>query len=168
MYKSRSSYALFLALTLVTVMLTVSACSSSAAPAAATLVPSSTAAPAETMTPASTDTPAATPTPGPSPTPSGPFPIGSYKPQFPLLALSGLTFVDDGTYTVEGLSITGTYVVTNNQIVFTEKEGGNARCVGIPGTYIWSFDGTTLRFKRVDDQCADRSLDLVRSWIKQP
>jgi hypothetical protein len=102
-----------------------------------------------------------------APTPGGPFPVGAYtaksNPDIKLL------FTQGGSYTfgING-EVKGTYVISGNQITFTETVGGTAQCVGIPGTYTWSFDGSTLTFQLVQDDCAPRKNDWTNAWVKQP
>lgn len=96
---------------------------------------------------------------------AGLFPIGYFKVANPLDFL-GLTFRTDGTYSIwfDDPSTThsrntmepSTYVVTGDKIVLNETgqgDGGATNCIGFPGTYTWTFDGTVLTFVQVDDQC---------------
>ena len=82
-----------------------------------------------------------------------------------------LTFLDDGTYDTSSpnalIPIQGTYVVAEDQIVFTETKDGH--CVDIPGTYTWAFDGKAITFTVVEDQCSLRRIALQSGpWAKQP
>lgn len=91
------------------------------------------------------------------------FPIGTFHP-VNVVELSTLTFRADGKYTTDEPS--GRYVVTGDTIVFTEDFGG---CIGTPGTYTWSFDGSKITFKLVKDDCPRRVSDWTSgAWIKQP
>ena len=115
-----------------------------------------------------TPTPVTTPLwTGPTVTPGGPFPIGIYQP-VRLFETDNLEFLADGTYSahlaVLQFLAKGTYVVDGNEIVFNEGR----ICPGYPGRYIWSFDGKSLAFIVVEDQCPGRDYDLQRQWIKQP
>jgi hypothetical protein len=79
--------------------------------------------------------------------------------------------LEDGTYTASSpnalIPIQGTYVATEDQIVFTETKDGH--CIDIPGTYKWAFDGETLTFTVVEDQCSLRRIALQSGpWITQP
>lgn len=133
-------------------------------------LPATTTAPTETQVPpTSAPRPAATSTPYPTSTPSGPFPTGIYKAAHPL-GMYQIEFAEDGTFktlVLDGSTITGTYVVTGDRIVFNEVYGV---CVGFPGNFGWSFDGQVLIFKSGPaDQCPiARAADLQRPWEKQP
>ena len=117
---------------------------------ASTPTPAATLAPSNTPEPASTHTPAATQTQSITPTPSGPFPVGKFKDE-----LEGYTvifeFLPDGTYVFYGsyMSSKGTYIVADDQIVFTELSPPDC---GQP-TYLWSFDETVLILMKVQDAC---------------
>ena len=137
---------------------------------ASTPIPS-TENPVPTPTPTQpTAIPSVTPTVTPTVTPSGPFPTGIYKADYPLM-VTDLIFREDGTFTrlipSEDVTITGTYEVTGDQIVLNEDPRNP--CFGVPGTYIWSFDGTTLTLRDVKDECQLRRYNLrLRTWTRQP
>ena len=145
----------FLVLCLIIIASLLSACGGNTAPVA-TPLPS---------TPTPVTTPAWT---GPTVTPGGPFPIGIYEP-VRFFETNKFEFLADGTYTAYLSQIQflakGTYVVDGNEIVFNEEK----ICLGRPGRYIWSFDGKSLVFTVVEDEClVPRKVDLQRQWIKQP
>ena len=140
---------------------------------AATLMPPATASPAATLAPSNTPKPPSNPTPVPTQTesitrtPSGPFPVGTYKGEHSLGYSFIFTFLPDGTYAtnIDGISSSGTYVVADNQIAFTELSPP----VCGQSTYTWSFDGTTLMLVRVQDPCGYHSGAWDETvWIKQP
>jgi hypothetical protein len=65
------------------------------------------------------------------------------------------------------IPIQGTYVVADDQVVFTETKDGH--CLDIPGTYKWAFDGEALTFTVVEDQCSLRRIALQSGpWVQQP
>ena len=144
----------FLVLGLVIIASLLNACGGATTPVATARPP----------TPTSVTTPLWT---GPTVTPGGSFPVGIYKP-VRLFETDNLEFLADGTYTAHLAVLQflekGTYVVDGNEIVFNEEK----LCPGYPGRYIWSFDGKSLAFSIVEDQCPGRDKDLQRQWIKQP
>ena len=101
--------------------------------------------------------------------PSGGIPTGLFKANHPaytktLLLGADCTYQQAGI--IEGDKVLGTYTVSGDHITFTETDGG---CVGQPGEYISSFDGSALVFKMVKDECSFRRVDLANStWTKQP
>jgi hypothetical protein len=148
------------------------ACSSSAvaAPKQAPAQSSNAVTPASTLTlPLNSITTTATLTV--SHTPSGPIPTGSFKPDHPLSVLT-LILKPDGTY--EGLgppgkTPIGTYIVSGDHVTFTEAAVEGLECQGKPGEYTWSYDGSTLVFKVVNDDCGQRRVEWPFSkWVKQP
>ena len=108
-----------------------------------------------------------------SPSPSGSFPTGDFKAVNPLYA-DEIRFLEDSSYQVhfvwEGTwydPYEGTYSITGDQLVFDDPD---TECAGHPGTYTWSFDGTTLTLKVIEDTCTalPRAQDLGRAWTKVP
>jgi len=92
------------------------------------------------------------------------FPTGKYA--------SGdfeITFNDDQTHTVSAdgkVVVKGSYTVTEDQIVITDKEGDFA-CQG-PGKYKWKVEGTSLKFEKVEDECDGRATALSGfTWAKK-
>ena len=82
-----------------------------------------------------------------------------------------LKLLDDGVYNSSSpnalIPIQGTYVVTEDQVVFTETKDGH--CIDIPGTYKWAFNEEALIFTVVEDQCSLRRIALQSGpWAKQP
>lgn len=105
-----------------------------------------------------------------STTPTAQIPTGSYVNQSSRYGVD-LKVLDDGAYNTSSpdalIPIQGTYVVTEDQVVFTETQDGH--CVDIPGTYNWAFDGKALTFTAVEDQCSLRRIALQSGpWVKQP
>jgi hypothetical protein len=94
------------------------------------------------------------------------FPIGSYS--------SGeftITFYKDGNHAVsvnDNVVVKGSYTVTQNQIVMTDKEGQYACDGSKPGKYSWEFDGKALKFEKLEDECDGRAGALSgQSWVKK-
>ena len=106
--------------------------------------------------------------PAPTYTPGGPFPVGVYVP-LRALYITKLEFRADGTFTYSldrGGGVQGTYVLDGNVIVLNESDIGP--CAGYPGTYNWSFDGSILFLKAIEDKCPlPHKLPLSRGWVKQ-
>jgi hypothetical protein len=130
-------------------------------PATETLLSTSTLAPTASFT-----------SPAPTYTPGGPFPVGTYEPM-KVLYINKLEFHEDGTfrYTLDsqsgGGSVSGTYVLNGNEITLNEAQTGP--CAGFPGIYSWSFDGSALFLKAIEDKCPlPHKLPLQRGWVKQP
>lgn len=111
---------------------------------------------------------AATPTPLPTPGPAMiPFPVGTFvRDGEDPLGGHMVTYEADGSYLYQGHGSTafGTYTVTGDQIVFKDNV-----CGGVLGVYTWSFDGTALTLKMLDDTCGPRPgvLHLAR-WERRP
>jgi hypothetical protein len=80
-----------------------------------------------------------------------------------------ITFNDDQTHTVSAdgkVVVKGSYTVTEDQIVITDKEGDFA-CPGA-GKYKWKVEGTSLKFEKVEDDCDGRATALSGStWVKK-
>jgi hypothetical protein len=103
------------------------------------------------------------------------FPTGEFKTVNPVYA-DKIRFFEDGTYAAhfswesgsnwDG-AYWGTYTITDDQLVFDDPD---TECAGYPGTYHWSFDGTTLTLQVIEDTCTElpRAADLGHSWIKVP
>lgn len=92
------------------------------------------------------------PTPGPA---TSPFPLGTFtKDEEDPLGGHTNIFQADGSYIYQGhgRGATGTYSVTGDQIVFKDNY-----CGSVLGRYTWSFDGSVLSFRMLDDTCAARS-----------
>jgi len=92
------------------------------------------------------------------------FPTGKYaRGEFEI------TFNDDETHTVSAngkVVVKGSYAVTEDQIVITDKEGDFA-CQGA-GKYRWKVEGTSLKFEKVEDDCDGRATALSGStWEKK-
>lgn len=95
--------------------------------------------------------------------------VGRYE--FALAADGRTTMTKDGTVVVESR-----YAATQNQIAFY-KDKGQYACDRVelagpgrenPGAYSWAFDGKTLTFRKIADECAPRVLVLsVHPWAKQ-
>jgi hypothetical protein len=104
--------------------------------------------------------------------PTQQFPTGNFKAVNPLFA-EEIRFFDNGTYAVRFVgeptwdnAYRGTYTISGDQLVFDDPE---TECANHPGTYTWSFDGTTLTLKVVEDTCTalPRAEDLGHAWTKQ-
>lgn len=94
------------------------------------------------------------------------FPIGTY-----IGGSFTLTFNSDGSHSVSGndkVLVKGTYTVTKDQIVLTDKEGEYA-CKGTePGRYNWKYDGKALSFSKLEDDCGGRINGLTgQPWEKK-
>jgi hypothetical protein len=98
-----------------------------------------------------------------SPEPANNFPIGMF-----INKGWGWEFKADGSYIVQGLGATelGTFTVNGDQI---SVKGDY--CGDVIGLYTWTYDGATLTFKAIDDQCPDRVGTVVAGngqWTKRP
>jgi hypothetical protein len=86
----------------------------------------------------------------------GEFPTGAYA-----AGNLTLTFSGDGKYTVSEkgeVVVEGTYTVTQDQIVVTDKQGRYA-CTepgASIGKYQWKYDGQALTFSKLEDACQGR------------
>ena len=80
-----------------------------------------------------------------------------------------LTLNADGTHAVSDggeVVVSGTYVVKDKQITLTDKAGAFA-CPDI-GRYEWSYDGKTLTFQVLVDECDGRVDGLTaQPWTKK-
>ncbi len=154
----------FLVLLLSLMLVATSACGSVAIPAPTAESPSPTPQPAT-----DTPVPTATDTPEPTSTPIPPFPTGVFK-VVTKVHTDEIDFLEDGTYRQKGgaLTISGTYKVQGNQVVLTEIKNSGA-CGDTPATYEWSFDGSVLTLKTLDNKCAMANIfTLEGEWTKQP
>jgi len=103
---------------------------------------------------------------------SNSFPTGEFKAVNTVFA-DKIKFLEDGTYAAHfpGESwenaYQGTYAITGDQLVFNDPD---TECAGQLGTYNWSFDGTTLTLKVIEDTCTalPRAEDLGHAWVKLP
>ena len=105
--------------------------------------------------------------------PTQQFPTGAFKAVNPLYA-DEIRFFENGTYAVRFLgeltwenAYPGTYAITGDKLVFNDPD---TECAGQLGTYNWSFDGTTLTLKVIEDTCTalPRAEDLGHAWVKLP
>ena len=101
---------------------------------------------------------------------AGEFPIGTYASE----AFS-ITFADGGKVRVwndEGTIAEGSYMVTKDRLVITDKRGREA-CLQAgqeTGTYHWKFDvdGKVLKFSKVADKCERRAFYLEKQhWVNR-
>jgi hypothetical protein len=106
-----------------------------------------------------------------TPNKSNPFPTGNFKAVSPLYA-EEIRFFDNGIYGVvfrgeSSIGYSGNYTITGDQLVFDDPD---TDCAGHSGTYNWSFDGTTLTLKVIEDTCTalPRAEDLGHAWVKLP
>jgi hypothetical protein len=82
------------------------------------------------------------------------FPTGSF-----VGGMFTLTFNSDGSHTVsaqEKTVVKGTHTVTQDEIVFTDKEGEYACSEAMKGKYKWKYDGKALTFSKLEDECEGR------------
>ncbi len=99
--------------------------------------------------------------------------LGAYDNSKTPRGLETLTLLDGGRYVqqIEGMdgSITGTWAISAEQIVFTEAAGGGD-CPGYPGTYKFVMDGKALTFTKIKDAYCDFRVEDFTSglWIKKP
>ena len=139
---------------------------SGCAPASTPIPPTFTPSPIPpTFTPEPTTTQTSVPT-----NTAVPFPTGTFKAMQSNIKNAQLKFLDDGTYRQVGgaLTISGTYTVDGDKIVFTEIKNSGS-CGDFPATYIWSFDGRLLNLKTVENKCPFASIFSVEGqWTKQP
>ena len=111
-------------------------------------------------------------TTAPTSTRSGSFPTGEFK-AVGTVYTDKIRFFDNGNYAAHfpgeswETAYRGTYAITGDQLVFDDPE---TECAGHTGTYIWSFDGTTLTLTVVEDTCTalPRAEDLGHAWTKVP
>lgn len=94
------------------------------------------------------------------------FPIGAY-----VNGMFTITFLADGNHNVsaEGnVLVKGSYVVSGDQLVLTDKEGEYACGADQPGKYKWTVEGTSLKFEKVEDACEGRAAALAgQLWTKK-
>lgn len=109
----------------------------------------------------------------PAPPPSDTFPTGHYKAVTVLYA-DEIIFYENGNYIIHFRgeltwenAYKGTYTTIGDQLVFDDPA---TECAGHPGTYDWSFDGTTLILRVIEDTCTalPRAEDLGHAWVKLP
>ena len=103
--------------------------------------------------------------------PAQKFPTGNFKAVNPLYA-EEIRFFDNGIYGVvfrgeSTIGYSGTYAISGDQLVFDDPD---TDCADHSGTYNWSFDGTTLTLKVIEDTCTalPRAEDLGHAWVKLP
>ena len=148
---------------LVVVTATSAACGSASKTATtrSTSVPSTTIAPTsiETTTTPTTSAPPAAPGSSSTVPPGG---LGVYTRPAPSNvqgSTSTLTLYADGHYNLDASSgVTGRWTYTNGKATFTETS--DTTCMGIPGTYSWSYDGTHLSLTVANDTCIIRIRDF--------
>ncbi|MEP7272105.1 MAG: hypothetical protein ABI882_11420 [Acidobacteriota bacterium] len=96
----------------------------------------------------------------------GKFPAGAYaNGQFVI------TFLEDGSHTVSAdgnVVVKGSYSVTQDQILLTDKSGEYACGATQTGKYKWKVVEKTLTFEKVDDECDGRAGALTgEAWTKK-
>ena len=78
-----------------------------------------------------------------------------------------LTLLDGGRFKhdipLSDDHISGTWGPSQAELSFTETSGGG--CINIPGTYSWSYDGTTLHLTQLVDPCFVLS---GYEWVRRP
>ena len=104
------------------------------------------------------------------------FPTGSFKPNHPVHTKT-LVLNPDGTYASLGIVENGqtaalpkgTFQVTGDHVTFLESSDSISVCPKETGEYTWSFQGSNLVFKLVNDECSERKTDWINStWTKRP
>ena len=97
-----------------------------------------------------------------------PFPPGTYGGGAVSITFDGAGLVQvkkGGTLEVEG-----SYAFNDDQLEVTDKSGPWActKATEKSGTYHWKYDGGTLTFTPIADQCKDRAGSLTsQPWKKQ-
>ena len=79
-----------------------------------------------------------------------------------------ITFNADGTHSVNmngEAMVKGNYVITENVIALTDKEG-QAACEGT-GKYKWKIQENSLSFEKIEDSCDGRVGALSQLWVKK-
>jgi hypothetical protein len=100
------------------------------------------------------------------------FPVGTYKPSdHPEDArITRFEFTEDGTFAVSyynGLRAGGAYVVSDDEISFSDAE--DSPCFGSPITMTWTTSGDTLTLTAVEDTCSFRpTTDWAGEWTREP
>ncbi len=96
----------------------------------------------------------------------GKFPTGSYSH-----AEFTITFLEDGTHTVSAAGsvvVKGSYTVTQDQIILTDKEGEYACGATQPGKYKWTAVENGLKFEKLEDACDGRASAMAgQSWVRK-
>ncbi len=91
------------------------------------------------------------------------FPTGTYSSgEFSII------FNADGTHSVNmngEVVVKGNYVITENVISLTDKEG-QAACEGT-GKYKWKVQENSLGFEKIEDTCDGRAAALSQTWVKK-
>jgi len=99
---------------------------------------------------------------------ASPLPLGIYTNDIPPSRSKTLTLLDGGRFTlkIHGLLSQGTWTLAEHEATFTLTEGGV--CIDKLGTYEWAFDGQSLTFTLVQDDCLTRTVDWPSGpWIIQ-
>lgn len=87
------------------------------------------------------------------------FPTGTYS-----AGEFSVTFNADGTHAVSAggnIVVKGVYTIKDDQILLTDKEGEYACGGDVTGSYKWKFDGKSLTFSVVSDDCDGRKGGLT-------
>ncbi len=99
--------------------------------------------------------------------------VGFAQTKFPTGAYSSgeftITFNVDGGHSVSTngeVMVKGTYVITDNVIALTDKEGQFA-CEGVTGKYKWKVQEKSLTFEKIEDPCDGRAQALSQVWVKK-
>ena len=101
--------------------------------------------------------------PATTPAALGDFPIGNYRNS---VVAWTWDFKADGSYSAGGLQAgeNGIFTVTGDQI---SLQGDY--CKDATGLYIWTYDGTALKFEAIHDECTDRAGVVVSGqWTPRP
>lgn len=93
------------------------------------------------------------------------FPIGTFtNEEFKV------TFTFDGKYFVkreDKIRVEGTYVISGDKIVLTDKSG-EAACLEsdtATGRYKWKYNGKKLIFNKIEDMCEGRIQSLTNEPV---
>lgn len=82
-----------------------------------------------------------------------------------------ITFNEDGSHTVsvnDNVAVKGSYTVTGDEIVLTDKEGQFACDGSLSGKYKWKLNENNLMFEKIEDGCDGRAAALSgQTWVKK-
>jgi hypothetical protein len=101
---------------------------------------------------------------------AGEFPTGTYASEPFFITFAGGEKVR--VWNDEGTIAKGSYMVTKDHLVITDKQGRGA-CLQAgqeTGTYQWKFDvdGKVLKFSKVEDNCERRAFYMEKQhWVKR-
>ncbi len=104
--------------------------------------------------------------------PSGELYLGSWEKELTFDGATGVLTLSfkDGDYVVSAsfdgdtATITGTYVVSDNQMTLVDDPGQDSECGDDEGTYRYSVDGDEMTFTLFLDACEVRSESIPGVW----